>query len=185
MKLVIISKEVFGNTDFMEFSKIAIKKGYAVDYICQGIKPCVTVPAGVNIIDVTSGFTKINFFYSIYIFTLLLRKYDKSSFFHLRHYTFCSLLSLLRLFDYDICCDVRSGCVSKSNMYNKMKNILTRIELKCFKHISILSEGIAKKIFKLKTDLMILLNLCMSVRFLIEKYLSLLKALNLRAYVID
>ena len=54
MKLVIISKEVFGNTDFMEFSKIAIKKGYAVDYICQGIKPCVTVPAGVNIIDVTS-----------------------------------------------------------------------------------------------------------------------------------
>jgi glycosyltransferase involved in cell wall biosynthesis len=150
-KIVIVSKEMYGNTDFLEYSRVALSKGYSVDYITTGVKLGVTVTSGLNLIVVDKFFTKSPLFFSIYVLFFLYKNYRASDvFIHVRYYSICSLLSILKLVKYDLCCDIRSGCVSRSPMYNKFRNQLTRIEVRCYRFVSILSAGLATNIFKLK-----------------------------------
>lgn len=150
-QIVIVSKEKFGNTDFLEYSRVALSKGYSVDYITTGVKSGVTVASGLNLIVVSKFFTQNALFFSIYALFFLYKNYRASeAFIHVRYYSLCSLLSILRFAKYDLCCDIRSGCVSKSPTYNKIRNKVTRIEVSFYRFVSILSEGLARNVFKLK-----------------------------------
>ncbi|MDP5030885.1 glycosyltransferase [Paraglaciecola sp.] len=148
-KIVIVSKEKFGNTDFREITRIAKRKGIDVEHLCLGSK--VSADKNLKIIDFSNDIflSLSSYFFSLVVLMYILKNIDKNNtFFHIRYHKFCFLFSILQYFGFNIACDVRSGVVA--SRFRWFSNLLMSIELRTFGKRSVISKGVAEKILGIK-----------------------------------
>lgn len=143
-KLLIIHKKQFGyHTDTFEISR-TLNSQLEITYVCfDSNMPKITMPK-VDIIYVDS---KGSFMRRALRFIEISNNFIKKDFNYvfLGYFSFCSILKILS--SKNIILDFRTGSVNKSNLKRYLDDSLKSLEAKLFNRITVISEGIRKKLY--------------------------------------
>jgi glycosyltransferase involved in cell wall biosynthesis len=139
--LVIVAREHWGNTDFMEFARQSEGLGVMVHFI--GYPPFRDFNYIPNLYPIPPSNPIVFSAKALTICRRLFAQYSSNIFaIHVRYYKFCSILGML--INRKSAIDIRSGSIRPSHIARKFDNLLIRAEARAFDRTTIVSHSLAK-----------------------------------------
>lgn len=141
--LIIVAKEGWGNTDFLELSRLAHMNGVHVHFI--GMRSSRSLYFKPDIIEINE---KSNIKFSILAskeINNIYNKYkDNKITIHVRYYKLCSIIGIiLSKKKKDIVIDIRSSSIKPTKITRTIENYLIGIEMKSFLRRTVISPSVA------------------------------------------
>lgn len=139
-QLIIIARECWGNTDFIEFSRHAMARGVKVYFIGYpptrpiDILPVIRSPReGGGLLDFTREAGNI-------CRDILRESPFKITAIHVRYYKTCSLLPMI--IKKSVMLDFRSGSIRPSSIIRVIEHVLMRLEAHAFGRVTVISRRV-------------------------------------------